>query len=381
MYRSIEVDLKYREPYTLFKRKTKSGKNVYYYRTYDLNGRRTTARSTGMTSIGRARHYCQELIERGQLVPDKEMIFAAYARNWWIWGKCYYIKGKLARSTKEKPSISKRYAEDSRARLVNHILPYLGGKRLDQLTVPVIEKWLFALRDKMSAKSVNNVLSVFRIMMNEAHRQRLIHYNPMNAIKPFSEDPIERGILTIEEMRKVLNPDIWFNRVHYAMNLLAASTGMRQGEIRGLLNKHYHGYYIHVCHSYDKYGLKNTKTNEVRDIPIPSRVSEIIDEVNTHNGFVFSFSCGKNPVHRQRLTESLYVALEKIGISPDERKARNITFHSWRHFFNTYLRAANISDAKIQAVTGHRTQTITENYTKFRMDDYKEVIEVQEGLF
>ena len=117
--------MKYKEPYTLIKRKTKNGKNVFYYRTYDQDGRRTTAKSTGKTSIGQAKQFCQELIEKGLLIPDKEMTFEAYSAEWWIWGKCKYLKGKLDRSPKTKPSVSKTYADDSRSRLDKHILPYL----------------------------------------------------------------------------------------------------------------------------------------------------------------------------------------------------------------------------------------------------------------
>jgi integrase len=373
--------MKYKEPYTIFKRTFPSGTKIYYYRTYDQDGRRTTAKSTGKTSRGQAMQYCQELIGKGHLIPDKEITFAAFSKDWWIWDKCNYIKGKLARSPKNKPSISQTYVDACRSKLDNHILPYLGRKRLDQLTVPVIDRWLFQLREESSPKTVNNILSVFRIMITEAVRQRLISYNPMISIKPFIDDPKERGVLTIEEVRSVLNPTNWQNNIHYAMNLLAASTGMRQGEIRGLLNEHYHGHYIHVCHSYDKYGLKNTKTNEVRDIPIPSRVRNVIDEINPGTGFVFSFTAGKTGAHGQKTTEALYTALEKIEIKEKERKERNITFHSWRHFFNTFLRAANLTDAKVQAIIGHKTQAMTENYTKFKMDDYREVIEVQKELF
>jgi integrase len=49
---------------------------------------------------------------------------------------------------------------------------------------------------------------------------------------------------------------------------------------------------------------------------------------------------------------ALYEAMEAIEIAEKERKDRNITFHSRRHFFDTYLRAANITDNIIQAVTG-----------------------------
>lgn len=39
-----------REPFTLYARTNASGKKVYYYRTYDKNGKRTTGRSTGLIS-------------------------------------------------------------------------------------------------------------------------------------------------------------------------------------------------------------------------------------------------------------------------------------------------------------------------------------------
>ena len=39
--------MRQKEPYTLFPRKAKNGKDVWYYRTYDSDGVRTTAKTTG----------------------------------------------------------------------------------------------------------------------------------------------------------------------------------------------------------------------------------------------------------------------------------------------------------------------------------------------
>ena len=77
------------------------------------------------------------------------------------------------------------------------------------------------------------------------------------------------------------------------------------------------------------------------------------------------------------MIDSLYRALERMGISKQERKERNICFHSWRHFFNTSMRAGNISDAKTQAITGHSTLEMTERYTHFTHEDLKEVNRIQ----
>jgi integrase len=72
--------------------------------------------------------------------------------------------------------------------------------------------------------------------------------------------------------------------------------------------------------------------------------------------------------------------LERIGISPNERENRNITFHSWRHFFNTWCRASNIPDSKIQSVTGHRTIKMTVHYSHMDIQDIPEVKAAQEAV-
>jgi hypothetical protein len=42
--------MRYREPWSLFRRRfTADGPTIWYYRTYDEHGRRTTAQTTGTT--------------------------------------------------------------------------------------------------------------------------------------------------------------------------------------------------------------------------------------------------------------------------------------------------------------------------------------------
>ena len=66
---------KYRKAYTLYKRKLegkrkdKGDKVVWYYQTYDSQGRRTVGRSTGKATKGEAAQYCDELLREGKLVP------------------------------------------------------------------------------------------------------------------------------------------------------------------------------------------------------------------------------------------------------------------------------------------------------------------------
>jgi integrase len=80
------------------------------------------------------------------------------------------------------------------------------------------------------------------------------------------------------------------------------------------------------------------------------------------------------------ILKALYGAFKKIGISLEERKERNITFHSWRHFYNSLMRG-KIHDSKLRRLTGHKTLEMTEHYTHFNIDAYRDVLRIQNEYF
>lgn len=68
--------MRYREPCTFFLRPGKSGKPVYCYRTYDADGKRPTARITGLTSETAARAHVAGLHKEGKTIPAKDPYLA-----------------------------------------------------------------------------------------------------------------------------------------------------------------------------------------------------------------------------------------------------------------------------------------------------------------
>ena len=66
-----------------------------------------------------------------------------------------------------------------------------------------------------------------------------------------------------------------------------------------------------------------------------------------------------------------------IGITEEERTRRYLCFHGWRHFFNTTMRTNNISDGKLQKMTGHKSLEMTDRYTHFKADDFQDVKKIQ----
>ena len=78
------------EPYTIFQRKLKSGKTVYYYQYRDEQGNRSSAKSTACSSLSAARRMCRKLYISGAFRNDSEMRFSAYAKDFFSEESRYY---------------------------------------------------------------------------------------------------------------------------------------------------------------------------------------------------------------------------------------------------------------------------------------------------
>jgi len=376
--------MRYTKTFSIHKRTLKSGKKVYYYRTRDEKGKRTVSKSTGQTTKAAAETYCLKLLKENSLIPPKEELFKDFARNWWIYDKCTYIKGRLVRGF----SFSRMHADIKRMQLEKHIIPVFGDKKLNEISENLVENWLFDLKDKGLVNSTaNHCLAILRIMLNEARRKKLINENPVAFIKPLKKTNKEKGILSLYEVQKLFYPiDInktWINPVYYTINLLAASTGMRLGEVQALQGENVFPDHVRVCYSYErKYGLKDTKTHDTKEIDINPTLYKLLADLKIKNptGYLFSVNGGEKPLYFKSITDALYIALNNIGITEQERKARNITFHSWRHFMNTSMRG-KLEDYKLRYLTGHKTQEMTEHYTHIEKEDLKALVSFQESLF
>lgn len=370
-----------REPFTLYERRFKHGP-VWYYRVYDEYGDRRPGRSTGQVTKADAYRWCVREFEAGRLGAGHDPTLREWSesRHWWQWGKCDYIRGKLARSPKDKPAIGRRHADKSLEKLKLHILPYLGDLRLSQLTPVVIERWMFDRLQTKAPKTVNNVTSVLRVMIGEAYRLEMISRNPFDKVRPLHPDTKPRGILTLEEARTLLNPatrgEVWREHEYYCANLIAATTGMRLSEILALTDNDIRTDHIIVTKRWDlKYGEGPTKTKEPRVVPLPGFVTALLPSVT---GYILSHTDGAAPLTGGRVLDALYDAMDSVGI--EDYRQRRVTFHSWRHFANTYFRSAGVPDSKVQSVTGHKTQAMTDHYTHYRPEDFAEVVQAQAGM-
>ncbi len=155
--------------------------------------------------------------------------------------------GKRARG---KNKIAQTYVDNCRSYLDHHILPSLGKYRISVIRPKIIETWLLDLRNKpsclgtpLSPTTVNQCLMTLKIIFREGVRIGDLSYDPTATVQPLEENRKEKSFLEPKEIKALFNEkkiqEIWEgNLIHYTLNLLAASTGMRMGECQGLQNQY-----------------------------------------------------------------------------------------------------------------------------------------------
>lgn len=364
--------MRYRKPYTLLRREN----GVWYYRTYNSAGRRTTARSTGAKTKTAAREYCDRLFRRGELVPGAAMSLERYTVDWWVWGRCQYVAEMRSRGR-----MTRGHADNQRRLLRLHILPYLGHRRIDELTTANIEDWLVTIaRTDLSAETVRKCFVCLKHILGEAVRRGELSSNPADHIRALPSDSAQAGILTLAEARALLDPAAWHwvwrgDLKHYSMNLLAAVTGLRRNELLQIRVQHIGPHAIELPRA-------NTKSRQPRVVPIPERVRDLLLSLaNAHGSeWLFPGRFNNQPLSGEMVPPQLYRALRRAGVSPAERKLRRITFHSWRHFANTYLQSAGVPAGMLRSIIGHNSERMTDHYTHFDTTHLRPVSEAQEKL-
>lgn len=363
--------------FTLYKRKTTKKKHfIYYCQFRSSSGKRLTAISTGKTTKAEAIKWAIDQISDNQFLIKKAPFFSDYSNNWFIWDKCNYIERKL-----ERGNYSKSYAELQLGLLKHHILPYFKNKRLNELQMNDIDHWLLNLKKRTSVFVANRSLSVLKVMLSEAVRLSIISSSPAENIESFPELMQEKGIISADEIICLFGESamnfVWNNNYfHRTLNALAFTTGIRMGEIQALRWKDIKNEYISIEHSWDrKYGLKEPKANSKRIVPLANIISHWLDNIRDNNKdefYIFHGNSFNKPIDHKAIVKHFYIALKNIGISEEQRKKRNLSFHSWRHTFNSIMRG-KLTDIDLRRITGHKTDKMTDHYDHITIELMKRV--------
>ena len=307
--------------------------------------------------------------------------------NFWDFENSEYVKKRIARgydikqrNCKEKLGIVKRYWAK-----------YFDADRTVQsLTSRELDDFLMYLRTekKLSADTVNKTMTAGNMAFEFLIKEGLITSNPLSSVERFKVNAKKRGIPTETEMKKLmeLNWD-WTDSVNKLAFKVAALFGLRAGEISGLqvCDIDANADLLYIRHSWnDTDKLKDTKNGDDRIIPIEHGVAlELLMNARrkpdySDTSFVFwSPKVAGQPMWPSSFEDDFYLAMQKIGISEEQRKERNIVFHSLRHYCATQI-AQRASLEIAMKILGHRTEEMTRLYseheTQMKLNNAKEVL-------
>ena len=361
------------EPYTIFPRILKSGKTVYYYQFRDPSGKRSSAKSTGCTTLSAARRFCQKLYNDGEFKVNSHFIFSAYTKDFFSENSRYY-KWKVA--NKERISLESMLAYDKFLR--NQLMPYFKDFEISKIKRADVKEWVIWANEKWSPKTVNSAQTVLNLIFKQAIDEEIIENNPCYNISFRTIEKKQRELLTIEEVKYLYNNGKWWydNQLLFLLDII---TGMRISEVVALKTENIYENYIDIKHSYSrKFGLGTTKTYENRFILIPAELSQTL---RLRNGYIFVNHEGKHigkPLNINSFYTNLTENYTRCGI---DYKKRGLTVHTNRDFYNTYLLSENVPEAKIRAVIGHKDSSMTNLYTYWKPDMFSEVYSAQEKLY
>jgi integrase len=368
---------KYRENYTLYQRKQGNGKHYWYYRTYAPSGKLLWGKTTGKTSKQAARLYCEDLLKKGQLYGGSCKFFRDYAAGFFD-DDSPWLSDRMEGSTPERPALSKSYIECIRLHLRRYILPFFDSSKMEELKPSLTRKFRTVLRTSgvapvgelakpLAAKTINNVVSTFRIICDAAIADGDLILDPLKTIKPLPEDEKKRDAFTFDEVRKVLKGIK--DKSAYASVLTAACTGMRIAEVLGIRKSKIFPEYLNLTDQFYHGEVRPLKTKDARKIPLCPDFQKFVAAAD----YSARYEVVRYDFNR---------AVDATLTAAVHRK-RGLCIHSLRHFFNTYLLAENVPPVKVAAVLGHSTGagSMQERYTNWRPEQFPEVYTVQEKLF
>jgi integrase len=115
-----------------------------------------------------------------------------------------------------------------------HFKPSIGGLKLQKLSpLDVQELYLSKLDSDLSPRTVQIIHTTLHKALKQAVRWSLVSRNVTEAVTPPKPQKKEIRVLTTEEVKRLLRA-VRENRFE-TLYVLAVTTGMRQGELLGLI--------------------------------------------------------------------------------------------------------------------------------------------------
>jgi integrase len=287
---------------------------------------------------------------RGERIEPIRKTFEEYAWDWL-----------------ERQLVRERTREVHSWALREHVIPYFGRRRLDQITVDDVANFIAHMRRKgLRGSTTLTALRPLSRILAHAARRGAIPVNPCSQLergeRPKLDDQRPKRILTLEEMRAVIA--CADSELYRCLLELLISAGLRIGEALGLAVCDLDRTHSLIRVEYqlgrdgDRTPLKTEESRRAIDIPpqLTRRLVALVAERGTvfdPAALVFASRNGSG-LERKVARGALKRAVKSARIAAPEP-----SLHDLRHSHASMLIALDVPLVDVQRRLGHRKPDTT----------------------
>jgi integrase len=260
---------------------------------------------------------------------------------------------------------------DARSTIKVHLLPaFREGTPVENVTTTDVDK----LRDdllggELAHRTVQKTMILLHGILGRAKRKGWVAVNVAeDAEKVTVKRSDEFNVLTVEQVHAVAREA---QGSLSAMFVVAAFTGLRQGELLALRWRHvdFANRIVHVQRNYVRGQEDTPKSHRVRSVPLSDQAAVALDSLSRREHFtgpddlVFPNVVGEHLLDDD-VRDRFYDALDAAGLGALRAKPDPIVFHDLRHTFGTLaIRNAPVTD--VQHWMGHADLATTMRYVHY----------------
>jgi len=192
-----------------------------------------------------------------------------------------------------------------------------------------------------------------------------INENPFKRVSKLKENGGRTRFLSKEELHALLESCKNSRNQHlYGMVLIAASMGLRFGEVADLCWKH-------VDFDNGFITLEMTKNGDTRFVPLPDQVASYLKGLaapKLPEEFLFP---SKDPAKRHPyslIRKAFQNAVQRTGIE-------NFRYHDLRHTCASHLAMNGATQGELMEVLGHRSPAMTRRYAHFSKEHIARILQ------
>jgi integrase len=345
----------------------------YYGRWYAPDGGRTNRKlgrvrrpgtAAGLTRA-QAEKRLRELMATVQATTDSDTTVA--------------VAGEALLARLEARACAKSHIETVESHLRVHLVPFFGNRPLDRIDEDDVTRLVVRLRRSGRApKTVRNILSTLHSVFELARRRRWIATNPCTLVDlPTPKASKDIRFLRQEELAAVLDtgiPDDEWGFLERPLYLMAAMTGLRQGELLALRwqDLDIAALKVHVRQAFVRGEFKTPKSvRGSRGVPMAAELEHALNELRAASNFVsdddlvFAHPLTGRPLVRSVVRRRFQRACRRAGV-------RVVRFHDLRHTFGTRIAASGeVSLRTLQEWMGHRDAKTTLIYADYQPSEHE----------